>query len=293
MIAPDYTGFSYGQAPGYFNAEDEARSDARCDARRRKVLVSPPHKVAFVGHSQGAHARCRRTATRILRHEGELVGVATFAPIWVSLTLFPAATTASADLTTPADINSILYAMAYAYSADELHEGTGKGVEAFQTAKQAAAKDVRRRQLLRHRQAPGARREPADFFEPTYVSSVAFNCAAYPFPTCTDPRFPTLKWKARWEADRPPIDPKGPPILATFGGKDTFITPGRAQCARDRFTKDLMVSGATTQIEYCYNDAAQHRDIIRGTDVDRLAQWVAARPARAPSRKPVLRSRRG
>ena len=56
VIAPDYSGFSYGQPPGYFNAEDEAHSVLDATRAAANLLPSPPDKVVFVGHSQGGHA---------------------------------------------------------------------------------------------------------------------------------------------------------------------------------------------------------------------------------------------
>jgi hypothetical protein len=58
---------------------------------------------------------------------------------------------------------------------------------------------------------------------------------------------------------------------------DTTVKPGWAECARERFAKDLMSTSATTMVKYCYDAAAGHRDIIRGTDADFVNQWIAAR----------------
>ena len=56
VIAPDYAGFSYGQPPGYFNAEDEAHAVLDATRAAANLLPSMPDKVVFVGHSQGGHA---------------------------------------------------------------------------------------------------------------------------------------------------------------------------------------------------------------------------------------------
>lgn len=274
VIAPDYHGFSYGQAPGYFNAEDEAHAILDATRAAAKVLKTPPPKVAFVGHSQGAHAVISaHSYADSYGMTGQLVGVATFAPFWVSLTLFPAATTPTAGLTTAADVNSILYAMEYAYSATELREGTGRGMDVFQTTKAAAAKDT----MLGDNcydaaklQALGA--TPADFFDTNYVNTVGSSCAI--MGTCTDPL--AAKWKRWFAEDRPPIDPTGAPVLAMFGGADTFITVGRATCVKNRFDADLAAAtNPTTAVSYCYNPMAGHRDPVRNTDADYLMSWIA------------------
>lgn len=276
VIAPDYNGFSYGQAPGYFNAEDEAHAVLDATRAAAKILKSPPAKVAFVGHSQGGHAVISaQSYAESYGMTGELVGVATLAPFWVSLTLFAAATTDTAVLMTATDVNSILYAMAYAYAGNELREGAGKGVEVFATAKQAAAKEVLNGgecYEAAKMQALGAR--PSDFFDSTYVNSVGNNCALG--GQCSDAL--SIKWKARWIEDRPPIDATGAPLLVITGGQDTFITIGRAQCGRNAFDAAIAAtSGATTTVQYCQNATAGHRDLPRTADVDYLISWVAAK----------------
>lgn len=272
VIAPDYNGFSYNQAPGYFNAEDEAHAILDATRAAAKILPATPAKVVFVGHSQGGHAVVAAHAyAKTYGMSGDLSGVAALAPFWVSMTLFAAAATPTGGLTTSGDVNSILYAMEYAYSALELREGAGHGVDVFAAAKQTAAKDT----ILGGScydagklQALGA--TPGDFFETNYINTVGSMCALN--GTCTAAL--AIKWKADWVSDRPAIDANGPPLLIEFGGADTFITPGRAQCAKKRFTTDVG-SGSTT-IKYCYNGTAAHRDLVRDDAADYVVKWVAA-----------------
>lgn len=279
VIAPDYAGYGWGQTPGYFNAEDEAHAVLDATRAAAKILPTPHTKVAFVGHSQGAHAMISaHSYAKAYGMSGELVGVATLAPYWFSLGAFAAVVTAAGGLETadPADTTSILYAMTYAYAAGELRD-PGHGLDIFVAAKRDGAKEVINGAECYDRPkmvALGA--TPSDFFEPSYVMDVGYNCAGFPFPSCGDPGDPADVWKQRWAEDRPQIDPNGAPILAVFGKKDTFIKPGRGACAREKFTRDL-ASGGTTKIEYCFNDEAQHRDIIRGPDVDYLNEWIAAK----------------
>jgi pimeloyl-ACP methyl ester carboxylesterase len=275
VIAPDYNGFSYGQAPGYFNAEDEAHAILDATRAAAKILKAPPAKVVFVGHSQGGHAViAAQTFAESYGLTGTLVGVATFAPFWTSLTLFAAAVTPTAGLTTTADVNSILYAMEYAYAGGELRDGAGHGVDVFATAKQTAAKDT----ILgtacydsAKLQALGA--TPSDFMDATYVNTVGTTCSIQ--GTCTAPL--AAKWKTRWQEDRPALDATGAPLLVMFGGADTFITVGRATCTKARFDANLAGGGTTTTIDYCYNAATSHRDFIRNGDADYLISWVAAK----------------
>lgn len=282
VIAPDYSGFSYDQAPGYFNAEDEAHAVLDATRAAAKILKSPPSKVAFVGHSQGGHAViAAQTYAESYGMQGELVGVATLAPFWTSLTLFAAATTPAAGLTTTADVSSILYAMAYGYSAGELRDGTG--LDVFATAKQAAARDA----LFSGECYDGAKLQalggtPAEFFEPAYVETVGGTCAIGGDCTATL----AADWKTRWQEDRPALDPTGAPVLAIYGGQDTFITPSRAQCGRNKLASDIAANGSTTTVQNCYSASAGHRDIVRTADADYVIAWIANQAGIGPEPAP-------
>jgi pimeloyl-ACP methyl ester carboxylesterase len=277
VIAPDYSGFSYNQAPGYFNAEDEAHSLLDATRAAAKILPAPPPKVVLVGHSQGGHAVvAAQTYAASYGLTGQLVGVAAAAPLWVSMDLFAAGTTSTGGLMTsnPDDLSAILYAMEYAYSAGELRDGAGHGVDVFATSKQAAAKDT----ILGGEcydaaklQALGA--TPADFFDSTYVNSVGNACSLG--GSCTDSL--STKWKAIWQNDRPALDPNGAPLLILNGGADTFVIPGRANCAKKKFTADLSSGTPTTTVKYCYDDNAGHRDLVRDGLADYLVKWIASR----------------
>lgn len=278
VIAPDYTGFAYGQTIGYFNAEDEAHAVLDATRAAAKILPSPPAKVVFVGHSQGGHAvLSAHSYAKSYGMTGELVGVATLAPLWRSMSMWAAIASPSAGFTTEAaDVNTVLYAMEYAYAAGELRE-PGTGLDVFQADKQQAAKDVMLNQCYDSAglQALGA--TPADFFDTTYVSEVGEKCAmGLAGADCTNELSQT--WQARWVEDRPPVDAAGPPILAFFGGMDTVVPKTRAACARKKIEADLAAaSGATTQTKYCLNSSASHRDIVRSSSVDYVNEWIAAK----------------
>lgn len=276
VIMPDYSGFSYGQPPGYFNAEDEAHGLLDATRAAAKVLPTPPDKIVFVGHSQGGHAVVSAQAfAESYGHAGTIVGVAAIAPLWTSLDLFAAATTPTANLMTGSagDTSAILYAMEYAYSAGELDDGAGHGVDVFQAAKQQAAKDTilsGECYDMTQLQALGA--TPGDFFDSSYVSSVGNACSLG--GSCTDQL--SMTWKARWMADRPAIDPNGAPMLIWFGGMDAFVTPGRQQCAIDKWNAEIAAgSNATATVTYCNDAQAAHRDLVRTADMDYVLKWIA------------------
>jgi pimeloyl-ACP methyl ester carboxylesterase len=284
VIAPDYSGFSYGQVPGYFNAEDEAHAMLDATRAAANLLTTVPDKVVFVGHSQGGHAvLSAQSYAKPYGMHGTLSGVAAFAPLWFSMSAWAAGTTDAAGLMTATDVSFILYTMEYAYSAGALRGDVGGGVAVFQTAKQQAAKDtILGGECYDTAKLSALGAKPGDFFDANYVSNVGFQCAANPLGSdCTQapstPAGDAPLWVSRWKEDRPALDDKSAPILIWYGGKDAAVKPGWAECERERFAKDLMSGGATTKIQYCFDGNAQHRDIIRGSDPDYVNQWIAAR----------------
>ena len=284
VIAPDYAGFIGDTAPGYFNAEDEAHSVLDATRAAANVLTSPPDKVVIVGHSQGGHAALSaQSYAKAYGMKGTLVGVATMAPLYISMALWGAAVTQAAGLKTATDVSSILYPMEYAYTAGLLRGDAGDGLAVFQTAKQQAAKDT----MLGGEcydaaklQALGA--TPSDFFDTNYVNNVGFQCAATPLGTdCTQapstPAGDAPLWLSRWTEDLPTLDDQSAPILIWFGGKDATVRPGWAECERERIGKQLMSPTATTMVSYCWDPVMDHRTFPRSADMDYINQWIAAR----------------
>jgi pimeloyl-ACP methyl ester carboxylesterase len=284
VIAPDYSGFSYGQPPGYFNAEDEAHGVLDATRAAANLLVSPPDKVVIVGHSQGGHAALSAQAfAGTYGLKGTLVGVAAFAPLWTSMSIWAAGTTPAAGLMNATDTSSVLYTMEYAYSAGVLRGDPGDGLAVFQTAKQQAAKDaLLGGECYDQAKVAALGTTPQDFYDADYVSNVGFSCAAAPFGAdCTmapsTPAGDAPLWVSRWKEDRPALDDKSAPVLIWYGGMDTTVKPGWAECAREKMVKDVSAAGATTMVKFCYDAAAGHRDIIRDASADFVNQWIAAR----------------
>ncbi len=284
VIAPDYSGFSYGQTPGFFNAEDEAHAVLDATRAAANLLTSPPDKVVLVGHSLGGHATLSaQSYAKAYGMKGTLTGVAVFAPLWTSMALWAAAVTSAGMLTTANDSSSVLYAMEYAYSAGALRGDSGGGLAVFQTAKQQAALDTMVGgdcYDMAKLTALGA--TPGDFFDADYVNNVGLSCAAAAIGSdCTQapstPAGDAPLWLSRWKEDRPVIDDMSAPILIWYGGMDSYVKPGWAECARERFTSELSAAGATTMIQYCYDAPTDHRNLIRGSDPDYVNQWIAAR----------------
>jgi pimeloyl-ACP methyl ester carboxylesterase len=278
VVMPDYAGFSYDQPPGYFVAEDEAHSLLDATRAVANILPSPPVNVAIVGHSQGGHAAlAAQSYAKSYGLSGTLVGVAAYAPLWLSLSAFAAVTSPLAGFKTSTDMYAILYSMEYNYSEGLLRGDSGAGLAIFQPAKQQAAKQVITGGAcfdVAGLQALGA--TPADFYDQTWVNDVGTNCAALA-PSlggnCATGAAPT--WLARWKLDRPPIDGQGAPVLVWHGGVDTTVKPGFAECGREKIANDLS-NGATATASFCYDANADHHSVVR-LETEYVNRWIAAR----------------
>ena len=289
VIAPDYAGYSYGQPPGYFNAEDEAHSILDATRAAAQLLPAMPDKVVIVGHSQGGHAALAAQAyAHAYGLAGTLAGVAALAPFWTSMSIWAAGDADATMLSTAADSTAILYTMEYAYSAGLLRGDPSQGLAVFKAEKQRRPRT--RSSAASATTSPRCRRSArsrSDFFDPDYVNNVGFNCAANPFGTdCTQapstPAGDAPLWMSRWAEDRPALDPIGAPLLIWYGGMDTYVKPGWAECAREKLARDFSTPGATAQVQYCFDPAADHAGLLNGSDPDYINAWIAAQAGAGP-----------
>jgi pimeloyl-ACP methyl ester carboxylesterase len=278
VVVPDFAGYGFGQPAGYFNAEDEAHAllDATRAARAALPAAYQFDKVAIVGHSQGGHAAiAAQHYARSYGLAGNLVGVASYAPWWTTMGSFAGIATPLGGFNTTDNGYVILFAMFYFYSEGELRDGPGGGLAMFKPEKRAlveqtmiggsACYDVD------HLKQLGA--TPADFFDTTWVDQVGTQCADIG-TDCTPPD--AAKWLARWQRDRPTLDPTGAPMLVWYSAADKNVTPGFAQCARDRFATDLAAAGSTATVSYCYDQTSMHSEVPK-VNADHVNRWIAAR----------------
>jgi hypothetical protein len=277
-LVPDYAGFGYGEPPGWSVAEDEAHSVLDATRAAKQLAPSLTGKVVFVGHSQGGHAALSaQSYAKSYGMEGELIGVAAYAPLWLSAYAWAAIITPAAGYKTADSGYAIMYDLDYFYSHGEMYDGPGGGLAMFQAAKRDAVHSFLMGQCNPN-SPPGVDittlgATPSDFFDTNFISSLS-GCGLG-FGGCTDAT--AMTWTARFSADRPPIDPKGPPILIFDGGMDANFPPVRAQCMFDKINMDLAGATApTTTIAACLDPDAQHFDIMR-RDVGFANQWIAAR----------------
>ncbi|MCU1278297.1 MAG: Triacylglycerol lipase precursor [bacterium] len=288
LMVPDYAGFGYGEAPGWSIAEDEAHSVLDSTRAAKQLVPSLTGKVVFVGHSQGGHAVLAADSyAPSYGMEGELIGVAAYAPLWLSAYAWAGIIAPAAGYKTSDSGYAIMYDLDYFYSHGEMYDGPGGGLAMIQPAKRDAVKSFLMDQCSPMPSPPGVDittlgATPTDFFDNNFIDSLS-GCGIG-FGGCTDAT--AMTWTARFSADRPPIDPNGPPLMIFDGGMDANFPPPRAQCMFDKLDADLMgATTPTTKIATCFDPDAQHFDIMR-RDVDYANQWIAARAGIGPEPTP-------
>ncbi len=288
-FVPDYAGFGFGEAPGWSVAEDEAHSVLDGTRAAKQLVPSLTGKVVFVGHSQGGHSvLSAQSFVKSYGMEGDLIGIAAYAPLWLSAYAWAGVLSPAAGYKTADSGYAVMYDLDYFYSHGELYDGTGGGLAMIQPAKRDAVSSFLMGQCTPIA-PPGVDittlgATMSDIFDMSFVNSVS-GCGVG-IGDCTDAT--AMTWTARFSADRPPIDPDGPPILIYNGGMDDNFPPPRAQCMFDKISADL--SGATsptTTISTCFDPGAQHFDIMR-RDVAYANQWIAARAGIGPDPAPCM-----
>ena len=210
-LVPDYAGFGFGEAPGWSVAEDEAHSVLDATRAATRLVPSLTGQVVLVGHSQGGHAALSaQSYAASYGMDGTLIGVAAYAPLWLSAYAWAAILSPVAGYKTSDSGYAIMYDMDYFYSHGELYDGPGGGLAMFQAAKRDAVQSFLMNQCAPN-PPPGVDittlgATPADIFDSTFVNSVA-DCGIG-FGGCTDAT--AMTWTARFAADRPPIRSERP-----------------------------------------------------------------------------------
>src|SRR5581483_99127 len=146
VIAPDTAGYAnWGNVPpaGFQVAADEAKSALDAAKALRKLIPSSlSSQIVLTGHSQGGHTALSALAmSNSYDAGGTIAGVALYSPIWIPMRTFgalPVLAGAFPFSTQPA-INA--FVIWYLYTAGELEDGPGHGLDIFQSAKKSAVTD--------------------------------------------------------------------------------------------------------------------------------------------------------
>jgi pimeloyl-ACP methyl ester carboxylesterase len=277
VIAPDYAGFGYGSTSGWVLAEDEAHS--MLDATRALRHVVRPQLltdgVVLIGHSQGGHAVLASHAyAGSYGVAGTLLGVVAQAPVWFAARNFGAMLSSLSGYDTTDDARAISMGMYYFYTHGEVYDGPGGGLLMFRDTHREAVHELLTTRCFSDVPAnvPALGLRPADFFDPSFVTSVS-SCAIFGAP-CESGA--AAVWSERFSVERPSVDPFGAPIVLWQTGEDEAVTPALAQCGIDKLEEDLALPSATTELTICADRFGDHNAPIN-LKMDWTNQWIAAR----------------
>jgi len=272
VIAPDYAGYGFGGDVQWLLSEDEAHSVLDATRAVRKLLPSLDKRVFLVGHSQGAHAVLSAHAhARTYGLDGELTGVAAMAPPWWVGKTYAAIISPLAGLQTTKDAAAISYALLYFHGHARAYDGDA--LSPFRAEKRAAIDALLATSCTQQVLAgvPSLGTTPSDFFDPDFVSSVGLCGVADACDTGA-----AAKWRERFRADRPSIDPRGAPIVLWHGGRDDGVVVERAQCGIDKLARDVKDVESPTSVTACGDSEATHDGVVE-RQMSWLDRWIDSR----------------
>jgi pimeloyl-ACP methyl ester carboxylesterase len=289
VLAVDGAGFAnYGAAnnppAGYTVAVDAGKSilDGVL-ALRTLVPSSLNDKNVVAGHSEGGHSVL--AALAISDSYGvSLDAVVGYSPFWIPIRdwglLFAVASAYNFSYAPSLSAEDLWYH----YTAGEIEDGPGHGLDVFAAGKRTAVKDFMDTVCYDYPNwtklnAMGT--SVLDVYDPTFVQAVAQKAAGFD-PACpTDPTQNAIctKWMQRYTNDRPHITGHAAtvPIFLAWGSGDLFITPDRMQCVVDRLNGD-QVNLQTL----CVAPGVNHDDIV-AAKADVVADWIAQQTLGGPA----------
>lgn len=274
MIVPDLAGYANFGAPSnppsaYAQAADVGKGTLDGSRALKKLFPALDDKVVLVGHSQGGHsALAALSMVDSYGASGPIVGVATFAPLWVSNRSWGALLWREAGKpfplgeTSPGNVS-----VWYHYTQAELLDGPGEGKKMFAADKQDAIESFVKSECWGSKELAKLGTYADELFDPTFVSDISFPAALG--AECSTPN--CKKWVDRYLADRPKLTGKAAetPILLAYGMKDTTLPPPRMKCALDRLQTD------NAKLTVCVDPEQTHGGIVSGKG-EYVADWIAS-----------------
>lgn len=280
VIAPDLAGYANygaeGNPPsGYLSAPDEARSTLDgARALRNLVPSSLTGEVVITGHSQGGHAALSALAlSEEYGSGGKVAAVVAWAPVWFSFRMAGAIFLMADDFPIADAPGTNGVAIWYMYTAGELYDGPGKGLDPFQPDKRDAIKTFVEETCWSESypalEALGTTLN--DIFDEDFVKAIV-SPAALGFD-CKDEepaKSVCERWITRFLGDRPHITGEAAkvPVLLAYGGKDGTITPDQFQCGIDRLAADQ------ANVTECYHPESGH-GILPALSGEHAVDWIA------------------
>jgi pimeloyl-ACP methyl ester carboxylesterase len=283
VIAPDLAGYAnYGGAhnppSAYADVEDVGKSTLDgARALRRIIPSSVTQQVVLVGHSQGGQtALAAMSIADAYGVDGVITAAAMYSPLWWSERSFAAiflepAKYPFASSTTDAGSAAGPVSIWIHYTAGELLDGPGHGVDVFAPDAQAGIKNFVDNECW-NAEYPDLLKlgtSANDVFDPAYINSMALPSET---GTCNAGDTTCAKWLPRLTADYPHLQGSARtiPLLVWYANNDTTITPDIAACIFERLTGDKANYTA------CYDsDPVGHAGVVAAKS-EYVADWIAA-----------------
>jgi len=286
VIAPDNAGWANWNAagnplPGFLHAVDEGKSSLDGARALRKLIPSSlTDQVVLIGHSQGGHTSLAALAlSDSYGSGGTVAAVATFSPLWIPLRTWGAllAIANSYPFDKYGSVNA--FDIWYHYTAGELLDGQGHGVDVFAAAKRAGVKDLVESICLppTWEKLTALGTDASSIYDPAFINSIAQTAAGFQ-NACNAGDALCTKWMQRYADDRPHITGHAAtvPMFIAWGSADTTIPSDRVTCGIERLKTD----GITPTI--CVDPGVDHSDIV-GTKADVVADWIAQQTLGGPA----------
>lgn len=282
ILMPDYPGLGMANAHAWMFSSEEAHT--LLDATRAARKLAKPGlfgtKNAVLGHSQGGHAALSaQSMATTYGTEGTVDAWVTYAPFWISNAAWGAALHSIGESIAPTAFGFAAY---YFYGHGARLDGEAQATSPFLPAKADMMKQHLETtclpDLISGSQKLGITKS-SELFTDTFRTAVG-GCGL--LGSCGDPL--AAKWKDRWIADRPHLDPKRSVVLWQ-GGMDTTVEPGRAMCGVDRMKADGV------ELTVCTNADATHSGILASAQawsVAYLGEKLVGGPAAAACGAPFM-----
>jgi pimeloyl-ACP methyl ester carboxylesterase len=274
VIIPDLAGYANFGAPGnppsaYAQAADVARSTLDGTRALKKLFPNLDDKVVIVGHSQGGHTALASLAlAETYGTAAPVVGVAVYAPLWLSQRSW------GALLFAPAGINYPLatspggnVSVWYHYTQAELLDGPGEGKKLFAADKQDAIASFVNGECWGSTALTQLGTYAHQLYDQSFVSEIGSPAATGGL--CATDR--CKKWIARYSSDRPHIAGSAAqvPIFMAYGLQDGTLTPPLMRCALDRLKAD------NVKLTACVDSDKDHHSIVSARS-DYVADWIGS-----------------
>ncbi|MBX3250229.1 MAG: hypothetical protein KF901_23835 [Myxococcales bacterium] len=262
VFVPDLLGLG---TPGpYAWLEPIEAAHSVLDGARAALAIAPEGalsgQILVSGHSAGGHAAFAAQAfQRSYAPELDVMGVNAMAPVWFDTASFGLLLSQSNyRIDSEATGWNVVYGAMYFIGHSVAYEGEARGYDFIAGDRRDATRTLFETRCLENPDGVSLREglagiatQVAELFDAGLRGSVG-NCAF--LGICDEVG---MTWRERFAADRPPLDPDGPPMWVHLGTDDIRVPPSSMVCPiRDE-------RGRGVEIDVCVYDETNHNVLAR------------------------------